>query len=184
MAQLARVRGWLAQHPDDVVTLILEDDVPFADVQATLTAAGLDPWLATPPVRGGAWPTLRQMVDRKQTLMVFTQTAKPDQGPVRNFYQLAAETPFEADSPASLSCAPGRGSVTAPLFLINNWVTMTIPTKAVASSVNSPTFLSDRVQRCDSQRGMLANFVAVDFSDTGDPLEVVQALNGTRSPLS
>jgi hypothetical protein len=177
VAQLAVVRQWLSQHPDDVVTLILEDDVSLGDVRSAITAAGLDPWLATPPARGSTWPTLRQMINGHHTLAVFTQNAKPGAGPIRNFYQFAAETPFAAATSSALTCAAGRGAATAPLFLINNWVTMTVPTKATALTVNNATFLGDRVRRCDAQRGMRATFVAVDFAGVGNPLKVVDELN-------
>ena len=175
--QLVIVREWLRRHPHDVVTLLLEDDVPPADVRATITAAGLDPWLATPPQVGGAWPTLGHLISSRHTLMVFTEHAHATSGPVRNLYEYAAETPFAATTVAALTCAPDRGGRTAPLFLINNWLTMTIPSPTAALRVDNARFLTDRVRRCEAERGMRATFVAVDFVDVGAPLQVVDALN-------
>ena len=37
------------------------------------------------------------MIDQGHRLAVFTQRATLTSGPIRNFYQYAAETPFEAD---------------------------------------------------------------------------------------
>jgi hypothetical protein len=176
--QLQALGQWLNDHPDDVVTLILQDDVSAADVQATVTAAGLDRRLATPPSPGHPWPTLEEMVHSGRTLAVFTQTAKFTTGPIRNFYQYAAETPFEADSISALSCQPGRGAARAPLFLVNNWVTTTIPSRADALAVNGRQFLLGRVQRCEIQRRLRATFVAVDFTQVGQPLQVIDELNG------
>ncbi len=177
VGQLALVRRWLSAHPDDVVTLILEDDISLADIRATVSAAGLDPWLATPPALGSSWPTLRQMILRHHTLAVFTQNARAAAGPIRNFYQYAAETPFHAATSAALTCVPGRGPATAPLFLVNNWVTMDIPTPASALAVDNATTLRDRLRRCAAQRKMRPTFVAVDFVETGSPLRVVDELN-------
>jgi hypothetical protein len=176
-AQLRALGQWLTDHPDDVVTLILEDNVSAADVQATVSAAGLDHRLATPPAPGEPWPTLQQMIRSGRTLAVFTQTAKLTTGPIRNFYQYAAETPFEADNISALSCQPGRGAATAPLFLVNNWVTATIPSRTQALATNGRLFLLDRVRRCEIQRNLRATFVAVDFTQVGQPLQVVDELN-------
>ena len=123
--------GGSRAHPDDVVTLILEDDVSLADVRATVTAAGLDPWLATPPAPGARVADPAADDPEATTRWPSSpRTPGPAAGPIRNFYQYAAETPFAAATSAALSCAPGRGAATAPLFLVNNWVTMTIPTPA------------------------------------------------------
>jgi hypothetical protein len=176
--QLRALGRWLNEHPDDVVTLILQDDVSAADVQATVAAAGVDRRLATPPAAGQPWPTLAQMIHSGRTLAVFTQTAEFTSGPIRNFYQYAAETPFDADRISALNCQPGRGAASAPLFLVNNWVTATIPSRADSLAVNGRQFLLDRVQRCEIQRRLRATFVAVDFTQIGQPLQVVDELNG------
>jgi hypothetical protein len=39
---------------------------------------------------------------------------------VRNFYGVAAETPYQAATVKALTCAQGRGPISAPLFLVNN----------------------------------------------------------------
>jgi hypothetical protein len=175
--QLASVGRWLAGHPDEVVTLILEDDVTPADVAATIHSAGLDHLLATPPADGKPWPTLRQMIDSGHRLAVFTQRAAPTTGPIRNFYQYAAETPFEADRVSALSCDPGRGAASAPLFLVNNWVTSTLPSRSAALAVDGRRVLLGRIRRCEQVRGLHATFVAVDFAQVGQPLQVVDELN-------
>ncbi len=181
--QLQGLRDWLRDHDDDVVTLILQDDVSPADVQATLKAAGLDPWLATPPADGEPWPTLGRMVEQHHTLVVFTQNADLTTGPVRNFYDLSAETPYQATGVKELTCAQGRGPVSAPLFLVNNWLTSAEPSRSAALRVNNREFLLARVERCQTERGMRANFVAVDFTQIGAPITVIDALNALPDPV-
>jgi len=175
--QLAAVGRWLSSHPDEVVTLILEDDVSAADVQTTISSAGLDPLLAIPPAPGKPWPTLQRMIHDGHRLAVFTQRANSTNGPIRNFYDYAAETPFEADRASALSCDPGRGPASAPLFLVNNWLTSTLPSRSAALAVNGERFLVSRVRHCQQQRGLHATFVAVDFAQVGQPLQVVDELN-------
>ncbi len=177
ISQLRTVGDWMRDHPDEVVTLILQDDVSASDVREVVAAAGLDPLLATPPAPGAPWPTLGQMIDSGHTLVVFTQDAAFSEGAIRNVYDYTAETPYAARTSADLSCDPGRGPASAPLFLVNNWISRGLPTRAGALSVNSRGFLLDRITRCQAIRGLHATFVAVDFAQVGDPLRVVDLLN-------
>ncbi|MFZ2012717.1 MAG: hypothetical protein WAV00_02745 [Nocardioides sp.] len=181
--QLEQLRGWLSDNPHEVVTLILQDDVAPDDVRASLSEAGLDPWLATPPAAGSAWPTLRELINAHHTLLVFTQSADFPEGPIRNFYSVAAETPYQARTADDLSCEPGRGPATAPLFLVNNWLSRGVARRGDALEVNSRSFLLSRVRRCEAMRGMRATFVAVNFAQVGRPLATVDRLNRLRSPL-
>ncbi len=176
-SQLHALGDWMTGHPGEVVTLILEDDISAADVRTVVSAAGLDPLLATPPAPGEPWPTLGQMVREHHTLMVFTQRARFTSGQIRNFYQYAAETPYDTPTSADLSCAPGRGAASAPLFLLNNWIGQGLATRANALEVNHKSFLLDRARRCEEVRRLHATFIAVDFAQVGAPLEVVDTLN-------
>ncbi|MBK5307489.1 MAG: hypothetical protein JJD92_12440 [Frankiaceae bacterium] len=175
--QLRRVGMWLRQHPDAVVTLIIEDHVSAADVRSTIEKAGLRRLTATPPTRGAPWPTLGRMVAQDRRLVVMTERARPDSGWLRNFYTYAAETPYETKSAQALTCAAGRGHADAGLFLLNNWVSTPAPGRAAASYVNAAGFLQRRIARCMAERGIKPTFVAVDFAQTGQALAVVEGLN-------
>ena len=45
-------------------------------------------------------------------------------------------------------------------------------------AVNSRDVLLSRLEQCQAERDRLPNFVAVDFYDQGDLLDVVDTLNG------
>ena len=47
-----------------------------------------------------------------------------------------------------------------------------------AEIVNTREFLLDRARRCQSERGMLPNILAVDFAMTGDVVGAATELNG------
>jgi hypothetical protein len=47
-----------------------------------------------------------------------------------------------------------------------------------AARVNAREVLEPRVEECRAERGLLPNFVAVDFYDQGDLFDVVDDLNG------
>jgi hypothetical protein len=136
----------------------------------------------------GPFPTLREMIDRDQRLVVM---AENDAGDIP-WYHLAyahalQETPFRFTNPAALtdparvpeSCRPNRGPASAPLFLLNHWIDTTpVPRASNAQVVNAREPLLHRARTCQRIRHRLPNLVAVDFFRRGDVLGVVDTLNG------
>jgi hypothetical protein len=184
---LADLRSFLVSHPGEVVVIINQDEgVPPTDIQKAFTQAGLLDLIYRGPL--GPFPTLRQMIDSNQRLVVM---AENDAGDVP-WYHLAyahalQETPFRFTSAAQLtepsklaaSCRANRGPSSAPLFLVNHWVDTTpAPRPSLATIVNARAALLKRAQTCQRQRGRLPNLVAVDFYRRGDVLGVVNTLNG------
>lgn len=174
---MQELRRWLASHRDAVVTLIIEDHTTLDETRATLEKAGLRHYVQTPPEPGVAWPTLGRMVATNHRLVVFTERNDWPDGWIRNYHFIGAETPFDVPDRAALSCAQGRGPARAPLFLLNNWVATTPPSRAIAAQVNAPAALMRRVRQCDREREMLPTYIAVDFAQIGDPIRVVDRLN-------
>jgi hypothetical protein len=189
---LADVRAFLVAHPGAVLFIINQDEgVAPGDIERAFADAGLLDLVYRGPL--GRFPTLRQMVDSNQRLVVF---AENDAGTGSPWYRLAyadalQETPFRftraaqltdpADLPAS--CRPNRGPASAPLFLVNNWIDTTpVPRPSNASLVNARPALLRRVQECRTLRHRLPNLVAVDFYGRGDVLGAVDTLNGISRP--
>ncbi|MFN8516640.1 MAG: hypothetical protein U0232_31805, partial [Thermomicrobiales bacterium] len=79
-------------------------------------------------------------------------------------------------------CAPNRGVVDAPLFLLNHWVARQPPDPGDAAIVNTYEFLLARARQCQQERGRLPNLIAVDFYQIGDLLRVVDELNNIHAP--
>jgi hypothetical protein len=175
--QLRSVGAWMRAHPDDVVTLILEDHVSEDLVRQTVADAGLSDLLSTPPTGSQPWPTLGAMVRSNHRLVVFVERATPSSGWLRNLYTYTAETPYDAPTTASLNCRPGRGRATAPLFLLNNWISTPAPGRAAAAQVNARTFLQQRIATCAAVRRMHPTYVAVNFAQSGEALAAVDTLN-------
>jgi hypothetical protein len=184
---LADLRSFLVSHPGEVVVVINQDEgVTPTDIEKAFERAGLLDLV----YRGvlGPFPTLRQMIDANQRLVVM---AENDAGDVP-WYHLAyahalKETPFRFTSAAQLtdpsqltaSCRPNRGPISAPLFLVNHWIDTTpAPRPSLASKVNARGVMLKRVQTCERQRNQLPNLVAVDFYRRGDVFGVVNTLNG------
>ena len=66
------VRTWLAAHPREVVTFFVQDNVSPADTAEVIAEAGLLPYVYTPGDRR-AWPTLGEMIDSGQRLVVLME---------------------------------------------------------------------------------------------------------------
>src|SRR3712207_5980416 len=91
---------------------------------------------------------------------------------------LVQETPYTAPTLADLStCRPNRGSPTAPLLLVNHWLSGFGQLVSNARRANTAAVLSGRAQVCRTQR-QLPNFIAVNYADIGDLQTVIRQLNG------
>jgi hypothetical protein len=97
---------------------------------------------------------------------------------LRNAFELTQDTPYTFPTPDDFSCAPNRGPDDAPLFLINHWLAGFGTLVTAAETVNVADVLGPRVEQCQDERGMLPNFVGVNFYDIGDVGAVVDDLNG------
>jgi hypothetical protein len=177
---LAQVRSFLADNPDDVVTLIIEDEVTRADLVRALTNAGLVNDAYSHEPRQG-WPTLGELIDRNQRLVVFAENS----GPPPTWYQSAfdeiADTPFGFPKPSDMTCVANRGTPDAPLFLINHWVSGPAPDRSTALTVNQTDTVVTRARRCARERQRSPTFIAVDFANLGGVLQAVDILNGVKS---
>jgi hypothetical protein len=175
---LTDLRSFLITHPGAVVEVINQDEGVSPDsIRRAFGQAGLLDLVYRGPL--GPFPTLREMIDSNQRLVVM---AENDAGDIPWYHQ---ETPYRFRSTAALtdrvahSCRPNRGPASAPLFLLNNWVDTTpVPRASNAAVVNARAALLNRARTCRRIRHRLPNLVAVDFFRRGDVLGVVDALNG------
>ncbi len=184
---LKDIHDFLVTHPSEVVVIVNQDYVTPADFVGAMDDAGLTRYAFTPP-DDGSWPTLREMIDADHRLVVMAE----NRAGAAPWYQLAykrltKETPFSFPRPALLtkakylpaSCKPNRGPESAPLFLINHWVsTDPVPKPTDASAVNAYKPLLARARACERIRHHIPNLLAVNFYKRGDVFRVVDTLNG------
>jgi hypothetical protein len=186
-AVLADLRSFLVSNPWEIVVVINQDEgASPTDIERAFDKAGLLDLVYSGPL--GPFPTLREMIDSGQRLLVL---AENNAGTGIPWYRLAyqhalQETPYTFKTTGKLtdpsnvaaSCRPNRGPASAPLFLVNNWVDTTpAPRASNAAIVNARTPLLARAQRCEQIRGRVPNLIAVDFYRHGDILSVVDAVN-------
>jgi hypothetical protein len=184
---LADIHEFLVTHPSDVVVVVNQDYVTPEDFVKAVGDAGLSRYALTPP-EGDDWPTLRRMIEDDHRLVLLAE----NQAGAAPWYQLAykrlvEETPFHFPSAAALtaksalpaSCEPNRGPESAPLFLINHWVsTDPVPKPSDAAKVNAYAPLLARARECERIRHHLPNLLAINFYKEGDVFRVVDTLNG------
>ena len=179
LSTMTKVRAWLAAHPRDVVTMFVQDTVSPADTATVFRRAGLLPYVYTPAGDDQQWPTLGQMIDSGQRLVVLME----GHGGGSTYpwllqgFDRVQDTPFLFRSPSQFSCRPNRGPDDAPLFLLNHWISDKRREVSNAARVNARGVLLPRAEECQKERGLLPNFVAVDFYDRGDLFGVVRTLN-------
>jgi hypothetical protein len=177
---LREVAKFLDSHPDEVVTLDVEDGIFAADTEAALRSAGLFDRLFTPPPpeSGATWPTLGDMIASRRNLVVFAESTRDSSRPwYPSFFDYVMDTPYNAPSRGDLTCDVNRGGSSRSMFLLNHWVSSDAASRDDASVVNDANVIVERARRCAAERGVRVTMVAVDFADIGDVVGAVDRLN-------
>lgn len=179
---LRELREFLESEPEQIVVLFLQDYVDPYDVEAAFTRAALTGYVYT-LTEGEQLPTLREMIELDRRVLVLSENGGGRAAPpwYHDAFAVTQDTPFLFRAPGELSCAANRGDDDAPFFLVNHWLTTRFPAPADSQPLNDLDFLLDRVQRCEQERGRVANFIAVNFYEEGDLFEAVAALNDERA---
>ena len=176
---LSEIAGFLAEHPGEVVTIIFET---YASPESTLAAfeesSAIDYVLAHTP--GEAWPTLAEMIERDERLVVFTDRDGGAFDWYMPVWDHARETPYAAGSPEELECLGGRGDERAALLIFNHFLTAISGSPSLAEMINHDPLLGPRVAECEAALTQQANFITVDFYEIGDTLAVTDRLNAER----
>ena len=181
---LQRVHEFLVQNPSEVLLFVVEDYVTPQDLAAAFAESGLD-GLVYRGAAGVPWPTLRELIDGRQRVLVLTESGRPGVSWIRPAFEVMQETPYHFKQPADLSCAPNRGGSSGSLFLMNNWIDTTpAPKPSNAAIVNAYDALLARAKACEAERRKRPTVIAVDFYRTGALFHVARALNGVAEAPS
>ena len=181
-AALERIHEFLVQNPSEVLLLVIEDYVSPQDLAGSFAESGLD-GLVYRGQAGPPWPTLREMIDSRQRVLVLTESGRPGVGWIHPAFEVMQETPYRFTQPSELACTPNRGGTAGSLFLMNNWIDTTpAPKPSNAAIVNAYDALLARARACQGERGRLPTVIAVDFYRTGALFRVARALNGLAGP--
>src|SRR5262249_10263711 len=147
---LRRCTEILDSRADEVLIVEIEDYVKAADMVDVLERSGLAKYAYRGPT-GPPWPTLRQMIDSGQRVLILAEHQGGDPSWYRRTGDVFQETPFDFRTPSQMTCGPNRGHAANSLFLINHWInTDPKPLEITARKVNRYRFLLDRASRCEA----------------------------------
>ncbi len=177
VAGLAEIEAFLRTHRGEVVSIIFESYISADDTAAAFEASGLSAYVRAQSA-DQPWPTLRELIDADERLIVFTDADSGGYPWHLHVWDYAWETHFSNRTADDFSCDPNRGSTSSGLFILNHFLTQTIPDPEFAEEVNVNPLFIDRATECMTVHDQLPNFVTVDFYDIGDTFAVVDALNG------
>jgi hypothetical protein len=174
---LKDVAEFLRDNPREVLALLVEDYLSAAETEKAFIASGLEPFLYTHP-SGQPWPTLGEMIDRGQRLLVLSQNSHPPPAWYHGMWDLVWDTPYAFKNETEFSCRENRGKRSNDLFLLNHWLENPVPDPRLSAIANARDLLLARARQCQQESGKLPNFVAVSHYSLGALFEVVRTLNG------
>jgi hypothetical protein len=177
--QLDGLKAWMDSHPREVVTVFIQDATTPQDTAEVFEQAGLAD-LAYVHQPGAQWPTLQQMIDSGKRLVVLMEN---ESGGTRYPYlqqgfDLVQDTGYTYATVDDFDCAPNRGRKDAQILLVNHWLSSFTRLVSNAQKANAEDILGTRVRSCQAEREMMPNYVAVNWYDQGDLMQVVDDLNG------
>lgn len=176
--QLGIIRRFLDSDRGAVIVLFVEPYVRPSDFAREMRRAGLVSEAAELR-RDRPLPTLGRLVRDDKRLIVFAEADGGDPPWYLPGFSFVQDTPYNASNAAELSCRRFRGSPDSPLFLVNHWIA-TFPPSVTRNERIGGDVLRDRLERCERERGLLPNLVAVDFYERSGVDEVAAELNRRR----
>jgi len=167
-----------------------------------MKSTGLIPYLHSQTSRvDQEWPTLNDMIANNSRLVSLTDTNAFDEESWDMYtYDYAFETRFDSKSKAELdrSCVPNRGLLQNSLFILNHFTVLaaigvdTTVTDNLAEftgidnllGINQEPYMWNRISDCAQCLGRFPNFVAVDFWESSDVIQVVKKMNSVTFQTS
>jgi hypothetical protein len=176
--QLGILRRFLTDNPREVVLLFVEPYVTVTTIEQALRDAHLLAQAATPHP-DAPLPTLGELVTTDTRLVVLAEQDGGERPWYLDGFALVQDTPLGATRPAQLSCARFRGRPDSPLLMLNHWIPP-FPPSVTRNQRIGGSFLRRLIGRCERERSMLPNLIAVDFYERTHVVEIARSLNADQ----
>jgi len=178
---LTDIYKFMSENKNEVVVIIFENACTDEEIMDMVDSVGLAPMVYH---HTGTWPTLRQMIESNQRLVLTVEQTDGDlPDGLLYAWEHTFDTPYTFANWSDFTCAVNRGgSGKKTFFLLNHWMSNAVglPDKTRAKRANSWEMLGQRVNDCSAFHNRRINFVGVDFYNLGDALAIVDSLNGVR----
>ncbi|PGH06873.1 hypothetical protein GX51_02118 [Blastomyces parvus] len=194
---LRKVKGWLDDNPDEVVTLLVTngDALDISRFDEAFRNSGIVPYAFVPPsspdkLPMDEWPTLQEMIQSGKRLVVFLDyEADMSRVPyILDQFTYYWETPYDTTDPLFLQCKVDRPPDANPdgrMYIVNHYldiqkVGVLFPDRMSAPKTNAATgkgSIGAQVELCTSIHGRKPNVVLVDFLTQGDVLRAQEMMN-------
>jgi hypothetical protein len=176
--QLGIIRRFLTANPREVVLLFVEPYVPVATIEHALRDAALLTHAATLKPRAPL-PTLGALVAADTRLVVLAEEDGGQRPWYLDAFRLVQDTPLGATRPSQLSCSRFRGRADSPLLMLNHWIPP-FPPSVTRNERIGGGFLRRMIGRCERERSMLPNLLAVDFYERTHVVQIARSLNAEQ----
>ena len=163
----------------DVVTLLIENYVPGEHVEYLFNKTGMIERAYVHEV-GEEWPLLGEMILQGKDLVVFWDYSDDLRYPwLHHAWTHSWDTPYGEDEESQMSCRVGRGSGNEEAWHMNNWLSSIygFADPIRAGSVNDYDTLLERAIECWEKIEDRPTFIAVDFWEDGEIVNVTKTLN-------
>ncbi|ORY83366.1 PLC-like phosphodiesterase [Neocallimastix californiae] len=178
---LSIITSFLQQNPNEVITIFIENfngNVPADQINEIFTSSGLINYVYTPSSHD-SWPTLNEMIDNHQNVVVFSDKLHDEAYP----WYLSLDEYVSYNNYVSLqnenwNCDVYGGD--GSLFLLYHMKHVQIldkgylPDTSSIDKTNSLDGINEHTQYCDRN----INYLAVDFYNHGDVVAFAAGLNG------
>jgi len=173
------VADFLNAHERQVVIFVYQDAAAVGDIVADLETTGLTDLAYAHPA-DAQWPTLGEMIEADERLVVTLESGGPPPDVVHHLWDVAWDTPYSWTSPDDFDCSHNRGDPANDLLQVNHWLSndLGLPRADEAAQTNSFDVLHGHASGCLDEADDHPNFVVVDYYEQGDLFAVVDALNG------
>ena len=172
---LSELSAWLDANPDQVLSLTFEAYISAEQMVGAFEASGLIDHVAT---RDPAepWPTLQQMIDSGQRLVVWTDHEGGDPAWYGDINAQVWETDYAYETVDDFDCGFRRGGEDQSYTYMAHFLTDPLASQELAAQANTAQVLWDRIAQCEPI-GRSPQLILVDFAQIGEVFEVVAELN-------
>lgn len=180
---LKEIKDFMQENTNEVITIIFENNGSNVQLEKAIDSIGLDK-ITFIHQHGDSWPSLQNMVDSNQRLVLFVEQNKlPRASYLMHAWSTIFDTPYTFRSVSEFNSNVNRGGTgSKELYLVNHWISngLGLPDSTFAPQANMKSVLSKRVQDCATVNRHFINYLGVDFSHIGAAKAIVDSINFSK----